>query len=93
MKDIFDTDNLDDIPEDIKQKCNFHPLTSKVLDLFKQANRPLTISEVRVALYRVYQYDGHNRTVHNAITHLTTKGLVQRTATRGQYQLTKEERD
>lgn len=53
MKDIFDTQRVDDLPENLKSglKTGFG---DKILRLFEMAERPLTIDELTVGYYRMF---------------------------------------
>lgn len=53
MKDIFDIENTEDIPSEIKlTKSPSKYLEDRILELFSIANRYLSIDEVTVAYYR-----------------------------------------
>lgn len=58
MTDLFDLKNVEDLPEKIrdyvKEKEPKQTLYTMIVELFKIAKRPLTISEIMVGLYRKY---------------------------------------
>ena len=55
MADLFDLTNVDDIPEEIKDGIVIDVVATRILELFKIANRPLSIDEITVAYYRKFK--------------------------------------
>ena len=55
MNDIFDIKNVDDIPIEIKNELNNHNYTYNILELFRIANRALSIDEVTIGYYRKFK--------------------------------------
>ena len=58
MTDLFDLKNVEDLPEKIrdyvKEKEPKQTVYTMIVELFKIAKRPLTLSEIIVGLYRKY---------------------------------------
>ena len=54
MSDIFDISDLEDVPAIIKNGLKRDPFGEEILQLFKLAQRPLSIDEVYIALYRMF---------------------------------------
>ena len=58
MTDLFDLKNVEDLPEKVrgyvKEKEPKQTLYTMIVELFKIAKRPLTLSEIIVGLYRKY---------------------------------------
>lgn len=53
--DVFDIKNIDDLPEDVLEEIGLSvSFTSKLISLFKIANRPLNVNELTVGYYRKY---------------------------------------
>ena len=51
--DVFDIKNIDDLPEDVLEEIGLSvSFTSKLVMLFRIANRPLTLNELTVGYYR-----------------------------------------
>lgn len=57
MTDIFDIYDLADLPGDIKTGLRKDPFGDEIVQLFKIANRTLSIDEVYVAHYRKFIAD------------------------------------
>lgn len=56
MKDIFDIANIDDVPDKIKNDVdNYDIFGNRIVDLFKEAQRDLSVDEITVAYYRKYK--------------------------------------
>ena len=55
MSDIFDLTNVNDIPEEIKEGIVIDVVATRILELFKIANRPLSIDEITVGYYRKFK--------------------------------------
>ncbi len=55
MNDIFDLTSLDDVPSRVKVDINIDSFTSRMLELFEIANRPLSIDELTVGYYRKFK--------------------------------------
>lgn len=55
MRDIFDIENIDDIPIKIRNELNNYDYTHNILKLFKIANRALSIDEVTIGYYRKFK--------------------------------------
>lgn len=54
MSDIFDISDLGDVPSIIKNGLKRDPFGEEILQLFKLAQRPLSIDEVYIAHYRMF---------------------------------------
>lgn len=54
MKNIFNLENLDDVPQLIKDELTRDPFGEEIVQLFKLAERPLNIDEVFIAHYRMF---------------------------------------
>lgn len=68
--DIFNITNLSDLPEDMKKAVEsrkYDEFEQKILELFHIANRPLSINEIMVALYRKYNVNKNRRQVMNKL--------------------------
>ena len=79
-KDIFSLDDLSDIPADIKSELKVlsrDAFETKVIELFKKANRELNIDEVTVAYYRFFKEE-KNR--HQIMTKLYNMSRSDRPA-------------
>ncbi len=70
MKNLFDINDLSDLPEDMRKDVESRRLDdfeSKILDLFEIANRELTIDEVMIALFRKFSLIKNRRQVMNKL--------------------------
>ena len=55
-RDIFDLDDVSDLPEGLRpkdRKGKNSPASDRLVALLKQANRPLKLPEMRAALFRL----------------------------------------
>ena len=55
MNNIFDLNDISDIPQEIKSDLNRDQFAEQILDLFNIAGRELTVDEVTVGYYRQFQ--------------------------------------
>ena len=55
MNNIFDLNDISDIPPEIKGELNRDKFAEQILDLFNMAGRELTVDEVTVGYYRQFQ--------------------------------------
>lgn len=51
---IFDTYNVDDLPKELQEVIKTDSFESRIIELFKIANRPLHINEITAAYWRKY---------------------------------------
>lgn len=73
IKDIFDIKNIDDLPEDVLEEIGLSvSFTSKLVTLFKLANRPLTINELTVGFYRKFNEIKTKRQITLKLHNLST---------------------
>lgn len=54
MDNIFDLNNISDIPAEIKQELNRDSFAEQIIELFNIANRELNVDEVTVGYYRKF---------------------------------------
>lgn len=54
MSNIFDICNLDDVPKSIKEGLKRDHFGDEIIQLFKIANRSLTVNEVYIAHFRMF---------------------------------------
>lgn len=54
MVDIFDLQDVSDIPEEIKKELNDDYFLNQILELFDIAKRDLSVDEVTVAYFRKF---------------------------------------
>ena len=54
MTDIFDLNNLDDLPEKIKDDLSIDKFENRILILFDIAKRSLSVDEVTIAYFRKF---------------------------------------
>lgn len=55
MNNIFDLNDISDIPQEIKSELNRDKFAEQILELFNMAGRELTVDEVTVGYYRQFQ--------------------------------------
>ena len=85
--DIFNTDNLEDIPESIKKDLLSNETEKRILELFDIANRPLNLDEITVGYYRKYgEIKARNFFIYKLRRMCNTSNAkVVPTGSRGQY--------
>jgi len=54
MDNLFDLNNISDIPVEIKQELNRDSFAEQIVELFNIANRELNVDEVTVGYYRKF---------------------------------------
>ena len=54
VNDLFDTNNVRDLPKDIVNQLGKSPVVDRCINLLKLANRELSLDEITVAFYRLY---------------------------------------
>lgn len=54
MDNLFDLNNISDIPAEIKQELNRDSFAEQIVELFNIANRELNVDEVTVGYYRKF---------------------------------------
>ena len=79
MSDIFDLNCTEDLPFKVKKDPSVREM---LLDLLAMANRPLSITELRVGLYRKYDKEIDNSQVSTRLAGLVRDGKVIRAAER-----------
>lgn len=85
--DIFNTDNLEDIPEKIKKELSSNETEKRILELFDIAKRPLNLDEITVGYYRKYGEIKSRNFFMNKLYRMcnTSNAKVVPTGSRGQY--------
>jgi len=79
MTNIFDLENLDDVPITIKERKV--TLITKMLALFEQAgDQVVTYDMLRVAYYRTYNTDVSMKTLSARMVKLVHDGEIERVA-------------
>jgi len=79
MTNIFDLENLDDVPITIKERKV--TLITKMLALFEQAgDQVVTYDMLRVAHYRTYNTDVSMKTLSARMVKLVHDGEIERVA-------------
>lgn len=71
--DIFDTKNLDDLPEELKG--NYLSFINMVRGLFNKKQR-LTNFEIKIALFRLYKIN--NKNLSSTLLNLTKRGEIRK---------------
>lgn len=79
MSDVFDLSETDDLPFKVKVELSVKDM---LLDLLGMANRPLSITELRVGLWRQYSKDVPGNQISSRLCVLIKEGLVKRSAAR-----------
>lgn len=74
-EDFFDIYNVDDLPEVIRKNLcrNENSWQSKILKLFDLVERPLSVDEIFVAYYRIYNEIIDKQKLANQIWQLTKR--------------------
>ena len=90
MKNIFDTKNIEDITENLRNqlslKCS--EKTKEVFSLF-EIKRRLTIDEILVGIFRKYKREPNRIWVSNTVHNLIRKGVIKKVQI-GEYELVKK---
>lgn len=91
MKDIFDLNNLNDLPEDIRDGLKLPGQTTydKILSLFREKTT-LSISEIQVGYYRKYKFSFKRGNLCTYLCHLKKRKILKREA-KGIYKLLQED--
>jgi len=80
MSDIFDTNKIDDLPDDFKQEVNVLNIrqeTKMLLKLFEQ-KRQLSISEILVSLFRSCNLRKKRTWVSSTLYNLARRNIVKK---------------
>lgn len=90
MSNIFDMENIDDLPEDLKgkmrdKKTGLINYQKKVINLFKEKNI-LTIDEIIVGLFRLHNIVKTRISVSSVLFSIQKKELIKRIDS-GKYEL------
>lgn len=92
VKDIFDTVSIDDLPHDFqravskKRNDTLSTLRNRVHNLIIDAQRPVSVSQIMVAYYRMGFGTIKRIDVYNSTTVLVADGAIDRCG-RGLYQV------
>ncbi|MDA0307507.1 MAG: hypothetical protein O2832_02140 [Proteobacteria bacterium] len=94
--DIFDLNNLSDIPNEIKSDLKVlsrDGFEKKIIDIFKKANRELNIDEITVGYYRVYKEVKERRQVMTKLYNMarSPRPAIEAMPQKGVYKLILEE--
>lgn len=92
---LFDLDpfRLDDVPDEVVEELKISradKADAEVLELFRLANRPLTISEVLIGLFRRFKVADKRAAVNARLYRLAQSGLLEPSDERGVYRLPTE---
>ncbi len=94
-QDIFDVASISDLPDEMRKEIEARRLDDfevKIMELFKIANRALSIDEVMVAFYRKYHILKNRRQILNKLYQIAKTGnsdLIM--VKRGIYELKRKE--
>lgn len=76
-KDIFDFKDLSDVPESLRS-FKINGRTPKLIELFKLANSPLTVSQILIAYYRKYGVELNRTSLHSLLYFLQKKKIMRK---------------
>ena len=65
-KDIFDLSDLSDLPQNVKSDLNVlkrDDFENKIINVFRRANRELTLDEVTVGYYRLHNEEKERKQI------------------------------
>lgn len=78
---IYDTKNLDNIPKELKNQLSKNEKkpskNDNILTLIREANKPVTVDELLIALYRKYRITSKRHSVLNTIARLVQKKIIE----------------
>ncbi len=91
MENIFDLDNIKDIPDDLRSQLKLKKLddfSDKLLQLFELAERELSVDEIMISYFRKYDITKTRRQIVAKMYSLSTSGHIERVPNkRGVYNL------
>lgn len=95
-KDIFDLIDLTDIPDNIKKELKIlsrDPFENQLIEIFKMANREISIDEVTVAYYRIYKDAKERRQIMTKLYNMSRsdRPAIKSMPQKGVYKLILEE--
>lgn len=96
--DIFNMNDLSDIPVDIRSKLRTQKLNARglrIVEMFRLAGRVLTLDEAVVGYYRMYGEELNRRSMYQKLYNMSCDGVIHvvspgSKAQPGTYQLTAE---
>jgi predicted transcriptional regulator len=90
LRDIFDTENIDDLPPELINELNLAGDSDKmILDLFQESNDgALDLSELLVAYYRKHNEVKKRQYMMTTCYRLVKKGFLESTGSKGEYRIT-----
>lgn len=77
-RDPFDISDVSDLPESLRPQSRGN--AGRVEELLKQAGGPITIKQMRVALYRLYGEKRSTESVASSLRNLAETGRAERVA-------------
>lgn len=80
---IFDTNDLSDLPDDIKAtlKCNKKDdFSDKIMSLYDDTVKELNIDQITVGLFRKFKYKTRRKILNTKLYNMTKKSKLQRVA-------------
>ena len=84
-KDIFDMNNLEDLPENLRHELLLDGKAAGIMSLIEKAGRPLNINELLVAYYREFGAVKTRNWMVQKCYKLTKKKVLKPTGRKGEY--------
>ena len=89
MKDIFDLNNLSDLPEELIREINLTTKVEKIiLNLFLDGDGTLNLSKLIVGYYRKHDEIKTRQYMMTTCYRLVKKGFLSSTKNKGEYRIT-----
>lgn len=98
-KDIFDLSDLSDLPQSIKSELNVmkrDDFENKIIEVFRKANRDLTLDEVTVGYFRLHNEQKERKQIMSKLYNMSrsTRPAIESVAgKKGVYRLIMGEED